>query len=90
MPPISRVTNDTLAAMLAALADTGNERHAENKERLEGIWDESRRLADAQIIQNGRLQKAERAIDRHQWAIGLIGVVALALLYALLGKFVHP
>ena len=90
MPPISRVTNDTLAAMLAALANTGNERHAENKERLEGIWDESRRLADAQIIQNGRLQKAERAIDRHQWAIGLIGVVALALLYALLGKYIHP
>ena len=35
-------------------------------------------------------ENAERAIDRHQWAIGLIGVVSLAILYSLLGKFIHP
>ena len=84
------ITNQTLAAMLEAISKASDERHSENKERLEGIWDESRRLADAQVIQNGRLQKAERAIERHQWAIGLIGVVALAILYAVLGKFIHP
>ena len=84
------VTNEALAAMLEALSDKSNERHGENKARLDDIRDESRRLANAQEAQNGRLQRAERAIDRHQWAIGMIGVVSLALLYALLGKFVHP
>ena len=84
------VTNEALAAMLEGLSDKGNERHAENKARLEDIRDEQRRLAIAQETQNGRIQRAERAIDRHQWAIGLIGVVSLAILYALLGKFIHP
>lgn len=85
----NKVTNEALAAKLDAIADKGNERHSENRVRLDDIRDEARRLADAQVAQNGRLQKAERAIDRHQWAIGLIGVVALAILVALLGKYVR-
>lgn len=89
-PRKPEVTNDVLATKLDAISDKGNERHAENRVRLDDIRDEARRLADAQVAQNGRLQKAERAIDRHQWAIGLIGVIALAILVALLGKYVHP
>jgi hypothetical protein len=87
--PQLKVTNEALATKLDALADKGNERHSENRVRLDDIRDEARRLADAQVAQNGRLQKAERAIDRHQWAIGLIGAVALAILVALLGKYVR-
>lgn len=77
------VTNETLAVMLEALSKCGDERHAANIKRMDA-------MIELEQIRNGRLGKAERAIDRHQWAIGLIGVIALAVLVALLGKYVHP
>src|SRR4051812_43736951 len=57
------VPNETLAYMLSSQKETGDKRHAENRERLEQIYTEVKTT-------NGRLQKVEQrqAADLQRFA----------------------
>jgi hypothetical protein len=81
------VTNQTLAVMLKAISDKGDDRHAENRERLVDIKADVSRIEGEWQQTNGRLRNAERTLSQHRWAIYTIGAVAMALLTALLAKF---
>lgn len=64
------VTNDGLAVLLKA-------QHEAVTQRLD-------ELTDAVKTTNGRLRNVEQTSAVHSWAIGIIGVIALALLYTML------
>lgn len=80
------VTNGELAAVLQgmdkilqALTKTGDERHKENRDRLD-------ELVKQATIANGRLRTAESAIAQHTWAFGAIGAGLLVWLGVWLTK----
>ena len=72
-------TNGALAAMLQSIEKKFDERHEDNKERLNRILEQA-------TLTNSRVNKAEQAIAVHWWAIGLIGAASLAAFGALVYK----
>ena len=73
------VSNDVLAEMLRGLTVKSDERHKENKDRLDEIVVQTTRT-------NGRLRTAENTIAQHTWAFAAIGAGALVWLGVWLSK----
>jgi chromosome segregation ATPase len=72
--------------MLKAISDKGDDRHQENRERLQDIKGDVSRIEGEWKQTNGRLQNAERTLSQHRWAIYTIGAIAMALFTAVLAK----
>lgn len=73
------VTNDALAQMLKSFAERSDERHQENRERLDEIVRQT-------TITNGRLRSAESTVAQHTWAFAALGAGALVWLGVWLTK----
>ena len=76
---MSEVSNDVLAEMLRGLVVKSDERHSENRDRLDEIVHQTQ-------ITNGRLRTAETTIAQHTWAFAAIGAGALVWLGVWLAK----
>ena len=76
---MAEVSNDVLAEMLRSINVKSDERHAENKARLDEIVNQTQ-------ITNGRLRIAESTIAQHTWAFAAIGAGSLVWLGVWLAK----
>ena len=76
---MSEASNDVLAEMLRGLTLKSDERHKENKDRLDEIVHQT-------TLTNGRLRIAESTIAQHTWAFAAISAGALVWLGVWLAK----
>jgi ABC-type bacteriocin/lantibiotic exporter with double-glycine peptidase domain len=76
---MAEVSNDVLAEMLRGITVKSDERHGENRARLDEIVRQT-------TATNGRLRIAETTIAQHTWAFMVMGAGAVVWLGVWLAK----